>query len=121
MAGGTNSVQNVTITGLRARNNGSGEGTGDICANPGPSGVGPYTVRDSWLLSTAGRSVVEVEGVMGVWENNRLAVAPTKSSKSIWRGNFGDDRDVVNGKFTPWATYVPTLSCGGGSLGTGVR
>lgn len=120
MAGGVNSIQNVSIFGLRGANNGTGEGTGDICANPGQSGVGPFTVRDSWLLSTAGRSVVEYEGVMGVWENNRLAVTPTKSSKSIWRGNFGEDRDIVSGKFTPWPTYTPTLSCASGALGTGV-
>lgn len=83
MAGGVDSVQNVTIYGLRGANNGSTEGTGDICANPGQSGVGPFTVRDSWLLSTAGRSAVEYQGFMGVWENNRLAVTPTKSSKSV--------------------------------------
>lgn len=120
MGGGVNSVQNVSISGLRGANNGLGEGTGDICASPGQSGVGPFTVRDSWLLSTAGRSAVEYEGVMGVWENNRLAVTPSKSSKSIWRGNYGDDRDIANGKFTPWPTYTPSLSCGGGALGAGV-
>ena len=123
MAGGlSGSVQNVSISGLRAINNGRGEGTGDICVNSDPLGVGPFTVRDSWLMSSGlgQRSAVEYEGALGFWTNNRLAVAPTKSGKSIWRSNFGDDRDVSNGKYVGWSPYAPALSCAGGALGSGV-
>jgi hypothetical protein len=119
MIGGTNSVQSIDIAFHRARNNGTGEGTGDICANPGSSAVGPYTVHNSWLLSggTGQRSAIEYEGALGTWRDNRLAAPPTKSSKSLWQDNFGDDRDFTTGKFVPWKTFSFTPSCLVGTIG----
>jgi hypothetical protein len=117
----TNTVQNVRGSGNRfVFGTGSAAGTGDVCYDTSIASAGPIVWDGNWFLSGGTKpSVYEpsTNPPLAIYKNNRMSVPPVKGGVSLWRDNYGDDMNIVTGKYAAWGAYTPTLSCGSGTLG----
>lgn len=92
-------VQNVTLIGNRCATNGTGAGSCDLFLDSTLGLLSSVTVVGNHFLSTGGsvKSVIEGSNSVAVLTGNRCASTLTKSDRSTYYLNFGDDIDPTTG------------------------